>query len=247
MSIKQLFLWGCVTAAVVALTVWAVGARERLLYEWIKIEPSGVETRGRTVATDEGQGFEGEPTDSPGLVISKWSTDIGLEYRNAKGRELKIMIGGNFKYHYQLSATQKDANSFWSAQVAENHVSIREESSTGRTDVFHIRDTNKMQRTRYFPGSDIPWEGHDFKPGPDGTTTATRYQEGQPVEVLHVPIDMVVALRDRWSTTADSDYAVVVRDRLRTWQGEMTRGTRLPTLENEDHASLTARYFSGRH
>lgn len=242
---KYIVLSFCLGAIAVAGALYA-WAQPKVLYQWVKIHPDGSQTTGTTVATDEGRGFEGEPDESPGLVISKWSQDISLAYRNASGRELSISFGGDFKYHYQLSAWHVTAGKIWSTQLFENFLSIDEQVGNDETRLSYVKATNLVERSTYVNRSSTPWEGVDFQLT-DGNFTVTRYREGRPVaSAKDLPIDEANKWRDQWSTPADKDYFVVVRDTLKGWQREMAEEMHLPALENEGYASLKARYFHQR-
>ncbi len=221
------------------LSVWL---QPTVLYQWVKIYPDGSQKSGKTVETSEGRGFEGEPDALPGLVISKWSQDIGLEYSDAAGRQLKILFGGDFDYHYKISARHVDAGKIWTAQLFEHFLSINEQFGNTETRHTYSHVTHKLET--HIRRSSKTWEGVDFQLDPGGNFTLTRYQEGRPVSVVHdLPIDAANKWKDQWIDPTDTDYFALVHDTLKTWQREMAHGMRVPALENETYASLKAKYF----
>jgi hypothetical protein len=226
-------LGGCVIFAWLQPTV---------LFEWVKIYPDGSQKSGQAIKISEGRGFEGEPDELPGLVISKWSQDIGLEYTDATGRQLEILWGGDFEHHYQLSARHVDAGKIWTTQVFERFLSINEQFGSTETRLSYSRVTHKLEK--HIKKSSATWDGVDFQLTPESRWTVTRYQEGRHIAVMHTAsIDEANQWRDQWSDTTDADYVALVHNTLKNWQREMAHGTQLPALENETYASLKAKYF----
>lgn len=236
------FFLGVAMITTVAAAYW--WSQPKTLWKWVKIYPDGSNKTGSTIETSEGRGFEGEPDELPGLVISKGTTDIGLSYRNTSGRELNIDFGKKMPYHYKLNARHIEGGKIWSAQVFENGLSISETSSGKLETLSYKPSTHKMEKHIFIDRNSVPWEGVGFELTPGGSFTITRYHEGKPIfSKENLSINEANSLSDEWSVPADKDYDIFVRDTLKRWQREMAEEMHLPELENEDYASLNARYF----